>query len=235
MGKTKGEDPKPKKSGCLRMGTFLVTLAVLGLSAAVYFTFEPQDLSDIEGYRPDSTTVPASGRNLEAVLKASLRNGMRATITEKEINDYLLQTLRLDQQGPLKGYVSLEGVWIRFQDGWAEVIIEREINVEQFQRRHTVAIHLEIEQLLGEGGVMTSGINPVGHNTGHLSRLTSPNAGRLGKVPVVEGYLRVVDASFYNILNLFPEISETFKAMLEAGMRIHFEEGRLVIAPAPEG
>ena len=69
MGKKKGDDPKPKKSGCLRMIMFLVILIVMGLGAAVYFTFEPQDLTDIEGYQAEPTAAPSlvTGRDIGAV------------------------------------------------------------------------------------------------------------------------------------------------------------------------
>ena len=57
MGK-KEEEKKPKKSGCLKPLSFLLFLLIAALGAGVYFTFEPQDLSDIDGYREEPAAIP---------------------------------------------------------------------------------------------------------------------------------------------------------------------------------
>ena len=234
MGK-KGEDKKPKKSGCLKPAFFLIFLLIGALGAGVYFTFEPQDLSDIDGYREEPAAIPPTGRDLAAVLRASQSRLTPATITEEEINDYLSRTLRLDQVGITKGFVTLRGVWVRLESGHAEVILEREINFENFSRRHTVAMHLAFTQTIDPNVGFSTGFNPLGHTDSFIDRMTAPNAGRLGKVPVVEGYLVLVRDSFVELLNAYPEIKTVFEELLGAGMRVGIEEGRLVITPPPAG
>lgn len=232
MGK-KNNEPKPRKSGCLGFFRSLLTLFLIVLGGVVYLIFTPQDLSDVDGYRPRLSTAPSPGRDIEQVLKASLANRSPATLTEEEVNAYLLRTLRMKQEGPLKPYVEITGVWVRFRAGVGEVIIEREINLDlqgkALKRRQTVSMHLEIEQKVDEGGALLSGVNPAGHGKEFVERLLSPNAGRFGKLPIVEGYLRVVDKGFKGVMGCYPEIGKTFTEMLTAGMRIKFEEGLMVI------
>ena len=238
MGNKKGDDSRQKKSGCLGFFRLILFLLIVAFGALIYFAFDPQDLSDIEGYRSEKALPPKSSRDLAAVLKASHENGTPATITEKEVNTYLLRTLRAKQEGVLKDYVKMQGVWVRFEDGWGEVIIEREIDIDiegkfKMERRHTVAIHFEIEQTIGEGGELVSGVNAVGHSDDLLNRLVSPNAGKLGKVPIVEGYLRLVNSSYHQLAELYPDLLDTIQLMLESGMRVRFEEGRMIFTPAP--
>ena len=68
------EEPK-KKGGCLRtvLMLALLLLGVLGIFA--YLTFDPQDLSDIEGYRETPSLLPPSGRDLLKVLDAAQQYG----------------------------------------------------------------------------------------------------------------------------------------------------------------
>ena len=232
MGK-KGEEKTSKKGGCLKPLFFLVFLLIGSLGTGIYFTFVPQDLSDIDGYRDEPAAIPTAGRDLAAVLRASRSRLTPATITEEEINNYLSRTLRLDQGGLTKGYVTLRGVWVRLEAGHAEVILERELNVEGFNRRHTVAMHMAFTQTIEPGTGIATGFNPVGHSASFADRMMEPNAGRFGTVPVVEGYLVLVRDSFVALLDAYPEIQKSFQELLGAGMRVTIEDGRLLIAPPP--
>lgn len=207
---------KKKKGGCFRFFVFLILMGGVGLlSFLAYKTFEPQDLSDIDGYRAEPSLIPPPGRHVGNVLAEAQKGGLPARITEREINHYLIRTLKMEQGGLLSDYVQLQGVWVRLEDGVAEVIIEREINR---QRKHTISMFLEVEQQEGREGQLATLVNPTG--------------GRFGITRVVEGYLHLVVSSFKNIAaNYDPELDH-LKKMFESKARLEIREGEIVITPA---
>ena len=126
---------KKKKGGCFKFFVLLILMAGVGLLGFLtYRTFEPQDLSDIDGYRAERSLIPPPGRHVGNVLVEAQKGGLPVRITEREINHYLIRTLKMRQGGLLADYVELQGVWVRLEDGVAEVIIEREIDG---QLKHT--------------------------------------------------------------------------------------------------
>ncbi len=115
--------PSKKKSGFLKNLFFLSILALVVLAGLAYISFDPQDLTDIEGYRETPGPTPPGGRNLATVLENAVKNGHGVRVTEKEINDYILRTLKFRQEGVFKGRIEARGVWVRLNDGEAEVIL----------------------------------------------------------------------------------------------------------------
>ena len=107
-----------------------------------YLSFDPQPLDDIEGYRGKPGPPPLTGRNLATVLENAAKNNHGVRITEKEINEYLLRTLKFEQGGVFKGRVTARGVWVRLEKDVAEIIIEREI----MGKSHTISMFLRPEQ-----------------------------------------------------------------------------------------
>ena len=84
-----GEQPKlsapppTKKSIILKnlLYVLLVALTIVGILA--YLSFDPQDLSDVEGYESDSSRLPVGGRDLGAVLKDAEKTTRAVRITEE--------------------------------------------------------------------------------------------------------------------------------------------------------
>ncbi|NNC87368.1 MAG: hypothetical protein HKN82_02780 [Akkermansiaceae bacterium] len=204
-----------KKGGCLRFFVFIGVLLVGLLGFLTYLSFDPQDLTDIDGYRVEASLIPPPGRNLGNVLAEAERGGLPATITEREINHYLIRTLKSEQQGLFAEWVKLEGVWVRLEDGVAEVIIERSIMDE---RKHTIAMHLEVEQEEEQDGQVSTRVNPTG--------------GRFGRTQVVEGYLYLVLSSFEALAGKYDDELGSLKSMFENKARLEIKEGELVITPA---
>ena len=110
---------------------------------------QPQDMTDIGGYGPAAGKSRSKG--YEDGFGECLKRGYPVTLTETEINQWLGRTLTAKQGGMLAGQVSLERVWVRLDDGFAEVIMERTFMGRPF----TVSMFLKIEQFQSAKGVRT--------------------------------------------------------------------------------
>ena len=190
---------------------FAVVLLIF-LFTAIALSFLPQDLSDLEGRNEDST-ASAPQRDIEQVLKNAAEQGIQATLTEKEVNQWLAHRLSGTQEGMLQNTVSYKGTWVRIKDGWVEFIFER----EAFNRPHTIAMSVEIEQLIEENNQMSSDI-------------TWKN-GRLGQMPVPQGYLLLVMSSYEELATAMAKEVQSLKSMLRGKAVIEFAEGKVTFSP----
>lgn len=216
------DSSKPKSGGgCLgRLLVLFLLAAGGGLLTALFFISRPQDLTDIGGYG----TAPNAGqaRDMKVVLKNSIDRGYPVTLTETEINHWLGRTLAAKQGGLLAKQVSLERVWVRLLDGYAEVIIERRI----MNRPFTLSMFLRIEQLEGPGGV--KGSIQLDGGPYHVNLPRPPRGGRFGQLVVPQGFLHLVMPAYRKLGALFLEEKELgFDEMA----RIRIEKGRLVLDP----
>jgi hypothetical protein len=216
------ESSKPKSGGgCLGklMFLFFLTLAC-GLGAALFFIAQPQDLTDIGGYAPMAKATPV--REMKAVLKNSLVRGYPVTLTETEINQWLGRTLATRQGGLLADQVSLDRVWVRLNDGQAEVIMERRI----MGRPMTVSMFVQVEQFQGAKGMRTEVLM---HGGPYHPSLPHPmKGGRFGKLVVPQGFLLLVMPSYRKLAQAFPEeIHLAFEEMA----RIRIGENRIELNP----
>ena len=216
------EPSKPESGGgCLgRLVVLFLLLAAGGLGTALFFIAKPQDLSDIGGHGPGAPNAPI--RDMRVVLKASLDRGHVVKLTETELNQWLNRTLVAKQGGLLADQVSLNRVWVRLLDGYAEVIMERTVMGKPF----TVSMFLRIEQLQGLRGVETSVHLDGGPFHANLPK--PPRGGRFGSLVVPQGFLILVMPSYEKMAALFKEE----KALaFEEMARIHIEKGKLVLNP----
>lgn len=214
--KNKEEAPLPeKKKGVIMRNLLLLALLALAvLGGLTYLTFDPQSLTDIDGYRESKPLLPPQGRDLEKVLESAQKGGHAVTLSEEEINNYILRTLKLEQGGWFMGHVELKGVWVRLEDGVAEVIIEREL---MGQRRHTLAMRLSVEQTMDENGKVKTMVNFVG--------------GRFGRTRVPRGYLHLVIGSFQSLGRAYGGEIDTLKTMFKGMTRVTIEDGELILTP----
>ena len=169
--------PQKPARGCLsRVLVLILVLAAAGLGVALYVAAQPQDLSDIHGYAPDGR--PPVRRDLKLLLQNSLDSAYPVTFTEGEINRWLRSTLQAKQGGVLAGQVSLEGVWVRLEDGRAEVVMERKV----LGRPFTVSMYLQVEQSESDQGPTT---DVQFHGGAFHPYLPFPKCGgRFGRLPV---------------------------------------------------
>lgn len=216
------DDTPVPKSGCFhKLAVLFVVFALAGIGAAMFFASQPQDLSDIGGYGVVAED-PERGRDVGAELRASVERGHEVRLTEAEINHWLARTLRTRQGGLLEEHVALKGVWVRLEDGVAEVVMEREVAGWPV----TLSMFVSIEQTESDSGLRTA-LNFHGGRY-HEMLPRPPRGGRFGQLVVPQGFLKLV-------LPAYRSLAEVFAAELEDGFnrmaRIRIEENRLVLDP----
>lgn len=222
MASAKDDDrQEARPRGCLaRLMVWVLLLASVGLGFALYYMAQPQSLADIEGYRPDSRDLLR--RDFRRLLQTSLDRSYPVTITEREINTWLLGVLQSKQGGLAADKVSLDGVWVRLEDGRAEVVMERRVMGRPF----TVSMYLQVAQTEDAEGIHTE---VKLHGGPYHPYLPFPACGgRFGRLAVPQGFLLLVMPSFKNLAKACPdEIDLGFEKMA----RIKIEKGRLTLDP----
>jgi hypothetical protein len=219
--------PKRQSRGCLgRVMTFFV-LGLLGsLALAFYLISQPQELDDIEGARAASALTPV--RDLKAVVQNAVERGYPVTLTEEELNGYLARTLLARQAGLLSEHVSLDGVWIRLEQGRAEIVMERRI----LGRPFTVSSYVRVEQTEELNGRTRTQIIPNGgpyFEGGKVNR-----GGRFGRLVVPEGFLHLTMPAYKALAEVYgKETSDGWESELQFGemAQVRIEEGRLTLEP----
>ena len=232
------ETAPEKPRGCFsRLIVLVLLLAAVGLGFALYSMAQPQDLSDIQGYEPASRALLR--RDIKQMLETSKARSYPVTLTEGELNQWLLGVVKIKQGGlfgtqeipageakqglqQLANQVALDGVWVRLEDGRAEVVLERKVMGKPF----TVSIYLQIEQTENEKGSKTE----VHFRGGpYHPYLPYPKCGgRFGQLPVPQGFLLLVLPAYKNLAAAFPE---EIRLGFEEMTRIKIEKGRLTLDP----
>ncbi len=207
--------------GCLRRLLSLILLAsAAGLGVAMICISRSQDLTDIGGYDQTKTTAPVP--EMKVVLQNSLNRGHPVTLTETQINQWLARTLVAKQSGLLAQLVSLDRVWVRLEEGYAEVIMERHIMKQPF----TVSMFFKVQKKQRAKGLRTE-VNM--HGGPYHPYLPQPlRGGRFGQLVVPQGFLLLVLPSYKQLASLFhEEIHLGFEEMA----RIKIEKHRLILNP----
>jgi hypothetical protein len=211
--------PSRSGGGCFSKLLLLILLAAAGgLGSAVYLALQPQDLSDLSS--PIAAAEP--GRDIKKVLQSAIDRGYKVTLTQAEINQWLGRTLVTKQAGFLEGKVTLDRVWIRLEEGHAEVIMARSFLGKPF----TVSMFLQVERVEGMQGTATE-IQLHG-GPYHPDFPNPPRGGRFGKLVIPQGFLILVMPAYQKLAGLFSdEVRLSFQEM----SRIHLEKGEIVLDP----
>lgn len=207
--------------GCFSKLALLILLAAaIGLGLAFFLATRPQDLSDLGGYGP--TAKPLPERDMKAVLKNAIDRGFAVTLSESEVNQWLGRTLQTRQGGLLKEKVTLDRVWVRLEEGRAEVIMERKF----FGKPFTTSMYLQVERMEGEKGTVTE----VRMHGGpyHPDVPNPPRGGRFGKLIVPQGFLLLVMPAYEKLAAVY---SEELKLGFRDMSRISIEKGKLILDP----
>ncbi|KAB2642764.1 MAG: hypothetical protein DVB26_01555 [Verrucomicrobia bacterium] len=189
---------QPPPRGCLSRALVLaLMLAAAGLGVAMYFMAQPQDLSHIHGYAPNERPQPS--RNLGLLLQNSLDRAYPVTFTEGEVNGWLQSSLQARQGGLFAEHVALDGVWLRLEEGRAEVVLERKL----WGHPLTVSMYLQVEHLETDQGTTTE----VQFHGGEFHPYVPfPKCGgRFGRLPVPQGFLHLLLPAFKKLAAVFPE------------------------------
>ena len=191
--------------------TFIITMIVITVRM-----WQPQDLSDIEGY---NDTIPS--RNLERLIcrKAPLREVI--VIPEADINRYLRDTCRIRQDGFFSIFSQGHGIAFRFHDGYAELIIDRVFGHDSHQ---TTAVNIsftrEVTDEQPKLNVALRGGSPI---FGTIHR-----GGRIGKLAIPQRHITILQPALESLKGSYPAICEV---LLDNGYCPFFEEGRVVLRP----
>lgn len=216
--KEKGKlGPVPeKKGGLLKNIFFLSLLALVVLGGLGVLSFSPHDLSDIDGYYEEPGILPPPGRDLAQVLRDAAKSDERVIITEREINHYLQRTVKFEQEGLLQGQVRAKGVWVRLDEGVAEIVLERELAFLD-DRRHTISMFLKPSQRMNDDGSMSTKV--------HRS------TGRYGKIKVIRGFMLLTKSSFESLGAVYSEELKLLKSMFEAKVAIKITTDYIQLDP----
>lgn len=216
-------EEEKKKSGCFgKLLGLLILVIIAGLAAAGYFISKPQDLTDISGYEENSGKPASPPRDLMTVLRKSIEGNYSVTITEKEINEMLATKLKIEQGGLLAEWVEIKSVWVRLEEGVAEVIVERDIEGYPL----TTSMFFQIEQNEDQKGITTE----VHFHGGRYHEFlpTPKRGGNYGQLTVPQGFLLMVMPEFKEMAQVFDEEIELgFRRMA----RVKIEDGRLILDP----
>ena len=156
------------------------------------------------------------------MLKSAIDRGYAVTLSEAEINQWLGRTLAVKQGGPLGDKVTLNRVWVRLEEGRAEVIMSRTAWGKPF----TVSMFLQVERMEDVQGTYTE-VRPHG-GTFHPDFPKLLKGGRFGQMVVPQGFLILVMPAYEKLAGLFPEeIELAFKEM----SRIRIEKGQITLDP----
>ena len=185
------------------MSVFL-GLCAIAMLIPVVLVFLPRDLSAVQGY-PADTFPEDEPRNLLAEAQEIMVSRDRElTFSEEEINTYLNERLRGQQDGMMAPLVRFRGVYADFASDSAEVIVQRDL----FGLPLTLGARFRSEKYRGQ--VV---FRPVRWSIGRLSFRS------LSIQPVLEMYMRLrkVCEDEYHVLKMMHEV--------------RFEEDRLVLDP----
>jgi hypothetical protein len=231
MADEKQESPK-RRGSCLGKLVSLFTFAgVAGLGVAVWFVFQPQDMSDLKGTSPALTGTKA--RDLRVVLKNAVHQSFPLSLTEEEINLYLKQSLAAKQGGFLEKFVTLDDVRVRLEKDRAEVIMVRSV----MGRPMTTSMYYRVEQVIELNDRAVTNVMRNG-GTYFPQMPESPlgqklmKGGRFGQLVVPQGFSHLVIPAFEKLAAVYKtELGSAFEEMA----RITIEDGKLVLDPRADG
>jgi hypothetical protein len=218
---TTKDKPMPKRnSALLRLMRVPVVILILLFACVLVAIFRPQDMSDIStGEHP---TDPFVARDLNKVFAESIQGAYPLRITEEEINAYIAQTIEAKQCGAASGFVRLEKVLVRLEVNRAEIILVRKIGDFDF----TISLWITVNQFESHRGQVETIIEMTGGPMPLFAKI--PRGGRFGSLVVPQGFLHLVNASFIDLAEQFPdEITNGIEEMA----RIRIEEDALVLDP----
>ena len=181
------------------MKRFFILFAIFFVGAlgfGIFLGMQSQNLGDIMGRHPDDREP--NPVNVPALIESAAKSRTDITITERQLNTCIANTLEARQDGILSDFVDIKGVWVRFDEeekGRAEIIIEREIK----GLPHTVSMFVRIERRTKEDGKRYTYIHKDG---GRIWGILAAG-GRFGKARVPQGFLYLTRDSFESLADLF--------------------------------
>lgn len=198
------------------IASLLFFFFVGSLAVVAFRMWQPQDISDIEGY---GDKIPS--RNLTRLICNKTEAGESIIIREDDINRYLRDTCRMSQDGFFSIFAECRGVAFRFHKGYAELVIERGFGPLSSQTT-TVNISFETELVNGQPHLRAKlhGGPPI------LGSM--PRGGSIGKVAIPQRHIVILQPALESLRDCYPEIRD---AIEQHGYCPYFEEGRVELHP----
>ncbi len=217
------EPDYPAKAGCFsRLISLFVFVLLIGAGVCIYLAAQPQDLTALKRAAADS--APASKREMKDVLKNAVDRGYPVPLSEAQINAWLSRTVSGRQTGAPQLKASFKNVWVKLEDGLAEIIMERDVMGYAL----TTSMFLQIEKRESAEGMRTEIMLDGG--AFHPSFPKPPRGGRIGQLVVPQGFLLLTMPAYEKLATLLTtEIDLGFREM----SAIKFEKGKLTLDPRP--
>lgn len=179
--------------------------------------WQPQDLSDIAGYKDN-----VASRDLDLLINTKTAAREEIVITEAELNRYLRDNTRIRQDGIFSIITHANGVAVRVHDGYAELIIERIIGADF---RQTTSVHLHFYQKEEDGKVELC----LEYRGGAPMLMGStPRGGSIGKMGIPQRHIVMLQPALESLRDCYPGIRD---AILKNEYCPYFEKGRIILRP----
>ena len=218
---------KRKGFGTIKILALLVVLAVLVfLGGATFLGWRQADLSGISGREGIVKGQESIGYvDIKQKITNALKSNSEVTITEAEINQYIAKNLKLTQGGLLKGFTSIQGVYVDLTNDQMEVFIEREI--AQYSDEGVVedAVFPPFNQTVSMKIKAYNGLN----DDKEPSIIIEFPGATIGQVPAPGLLVKVVLPAFEQIRDHF----ETELGFYEKMNKITITDGVIVLDPRP--
>ena len=186
------------------------------LALMVIWMWQPQDISDIEGYKDN-----IASRNLTRLICNKTAQGEPIIIREDDVNRCLRDTCSMKQDGFFSIFAECRGVAFRFHKGYAEFVIERGFGPLTTQTT-TVNISFHYEFVNGQPKLCAKlhGGAPI---MGSM-----PRGGSIGSMPIPQRHIIILQPALESLRDCYPEIRD---AVEKHGYCPFFEEGRVELRP----
>lgn len=192
---------------CVAVAVFLLFTG--SLIVMVCRMWSPQSLNDVAGYQDQGNS-----RDLSVMLKNA--NGAEVSFTEGELNRYLRDTCRMRQTGLFSLIAHVQGVAVRCQDGYVEIVVDRIIGANMHQ---TTAVNLTFRQETDHGRPVLK----IDFHGGEPLYGSMPRGGKIGRVGVPQRHMEMLKPALETLLDCYPEIVSLVE---EYGYCPHFTEGK---------
>jgi hypothetical protein len=204
----------------MRALSLIVMLLIAGFAFVLVLIFQAQNLDDVR--TGNDPVNPTTARDLNKVFSEAIAGSYPVRISEDEINAYLVKTLESKQDGLAAGYVKLEKVLVRLEEGRAEIIMVRKLGDIDF----TLSMWVAVNQTENARGEIETLIELDGGPMPLFSFVD--RGGRFGKLVVPQGFLLLVRPAFTALAEQYPE---EIRLGFEEMSRIRIEDGVLVLDP----
>jgi hypothetical protein len=198
--------------------TLLTFLIIGGMGLCIYLLSLPGGLPEIDG-RDEILAGRVVDEKLFDRMKLAFNSKTEFVVSEEQLNQYMASRLKVSQGGKLQRNVSVKGVWVNLTENNVTFYLERHIEVsggtdekgntkEPYKQDHITKLNFEI--------------------TEQEKSYTTVTTGQTGGIPLKNKLVKLVDAPFHRIAEIFKEELKLYEEMLRVKVKV--EEGRIIMS-----